>query len=70
MLKKILQEEGYTDRSGLTRWFTVRACRKARLRLRRVTLMKSIRGSRIVVVADSDHGHVLAARLRRMEVAM
>jgi|SRR5689334_15659210 len=31
--------------------------------------MKSIRVSRIVVVGDSDHGHVLAARLRRMEVA-
>jgi hypothetical protein len=31
--------------------------------------MKSIRVSRIVVVADSDQGHVLAARLRRMEVA-
>lgn len=30
--------------------------------------MKSIRGSRIVAVADSDHGHALAARLRRMEV--
>ena len=31
--------------------------------------MKSIRSSRIVVVADSEHGHILAARLRRMEVA-
>lgn len=32
--------------------------------------MKSIKVSRIVVVGDSDHGHVLAARLRRMQVAM
>jgi hypothetical protein len=31
--------------------------------------MKSIRQAHIVVVADSDHGLVLAARLRRMEVA-
>jgi hypothetical protein len=31
--------------------------------------MKSIKSSRIVVVADSDQGRVLAARLRRMEVA-
>jgi hypothetical protein len=31
--------------------------------------MKSIKRSRIVVVADSDQGHVLAARLRRMDVA-
>jgi len=31
--------------------------------------MKSIRVSRIVVVADSDQGAVLAARLRRMDVA-
>jgi CheY-like chemotaxis protein len=31
--------------------------------------MKSIRVSRIVVVADNDQGQVLAARLRRMEVA-
>lgn len=31
--------------------------------------MKSIKLSHIVVVADSDHGHFLAARLRRMEVA-
>lgn len=30
--------------------------------------MESIRGSRIVVVAESDHRHILAARLRRMEV--
>jgi len=31
--------------------------------------MKSIRRAHIVVVADNDHGLVLAARLRRMEVA-
>ena len=31
--------------------------------------MKSIRCAHIVVVPDSDHGLVLAARLRRMEVA-
>jgi len=31
--------------------------------------MKSIKSSRIVVVADSDQGRVLAARLRRMDVA-
>jgi hypothetical protein len=31
--------------------------------------MKSIRRAHIVVVADRDHGLVLAARLRRMEVA-
>ena len=31
--------------------------------------MKSIKRSRIVVVADSDQGRILAARLRRMEVA-
>jgi len=31
--------------------------------------MKSIKRSRIVVVADSDQGHVLAAHLRRMDVA-
>src|ERR1017187_9403983 len=31
--------------------------------------MKSIQRAHIVVVADSDHGLVLAARLRRMEVA-
>lgn len=31
--------------------------------------MKSIRCANVVVVADSDHGLVLAARLRRMEVA-
>jgi CheY-like chemotaxis protein len=31
--------------------------------------MKSIKRSRIVVVADSDQGRVLTARLRRMEVA-
>ena len=31
--------------------------------------MKSIRCAHIVVVAGSDHGLVLAARLRRMEVA-
>lgn len=30
--------------------------------------MESIRGWRIVVVAESDHRHILAARLRRMEV--
>jgi hypothetical protein len=30
--------------------------------------MKSIRGSRIVVVAESDHRHILAGRLRRTEV--
>jgi hypothetical protein len=32
--------------------------------------MKSIKLSRIVVVGDNDHGHLLAARLRRMEAAM
>jgi threonine dehydrogenase-like Zn-dependent dehydrogenase len=32
--------------------------------------MKSIKCSRIVVVADSDYGRDLAARLRRMEVAL
>ena len=31
--------------------------------------MKSMRGLRVVVVIDSEHGHILAARLRRMEVA-
>jgi DNA-binding NtrC family response regulator len=31
--------------------------------------MKSIRVARIVVVADSDQGQILAARLRRMDVA-
>ncbi|MGA7039493.1 MAG: hypothetical protein WB752_04685, partial [Pseudolabrys sp.] len=31
--------------------------------------MKSMRGLRVVVVIDSEHGHMLAARLRRMEVA-
>lgn len=31
--------------------------------------MKSMRGLRVVVVIDSEHGHLLAARLRRMEVA-
>lgn len=31
--------------------------------------MKSMRGLRVVVVSDSEHGHMLAARLRRMEVA-
>jgi len=31
--------------------------------------MKSIRSAHIVVVADSDHALVLAARLRRMDVA-
>lgn len=31
--------------------------------------MKSIRVSRVVVVADSDYGQILAARLRRMDVA-
>ena len=31
--------------------------------------MKSIRRSRIVVVADGNRGHVLTARLRRMDVA-
>ncbi len=31
--------------------------------------MKSIRVSHIVVVGDNDHGHVLAARIRRMEAA-
>jgi len=31
--------------------------------------MKSIRCAHIVVVADSDHGLVLVARLRRMDVA-
>ena len=31
--------------------------------------MRSIKFSRIVVVADSGHDHILAARLRRMEVA-
>ena len=31
--------------------------------------MKSIRLSRIVVVADSDQGNLLTARLRRMDVA-
>jgi hypothetical protein len=31
--------------------------------------MKSIRFSRIVVVADSGHDHILAARLRRMQMA-
>ena len=31
--------------------------------------MKSIRRAHIVVVADSDHGLMLEARLRRMEVA-
>ena len=31
--------------------------------------MKSMKGLRVVVVTDSEHGHVLAARLRRMEVA-
>ncbi len=31
--------------------------------------MKSIKLSRIVVVADSDHGRDLVAHLRRMEVA-
>ena len=34
-----------------------------------VASMKSIRFSRIVVVADSGYDHILAARLRRMEVA-
>jgi hypothetical protein len=28
-----------------------------------------MKGLRVVVVTDSEHGHVLAARLRRMEVA-
>jgi threonine dehydrogenase-like Zn-dependent dehydrogenase len=32
-------------------------------------VMKSMKGLRVVVVTDSEHGHVLAARLRRMEVA-
>ena len=31
--------------------------------------MRSMKGLRVVVVTDSDHGHALAARLRRMEVA-
>jgi hypothetical protein len=31
--------------------------------------MKSMRGLHVVVVIDSEHGHMLAARLRRMEVA-
>jgi len=31
--------------------------------------MKSIRVARIVVVADSDQGQILAARLRRMDIA-
>lgn len=31
--------------------------------------MKSMKGLRVVVVTDSEHGHVLAARLRRMEIA-
>jgi hypothetical protein len=31
--------------------------------------MRSIKSSRIVVVADSDQGHALTARLRRMDVA-
>lgn len=31
--------------------------------------MKSMRGLRVVVVIDSEHGHMLATRLRRMEVA-
>jgi hypothetical protein len=31
--------------------------------------MKSIRQAHVVVVVDSDHGLVLAARLRRMQVA-
>jgi hypothetical protein len=30
--------------------------------------MKSIRGSRIVAVAGSDHRHALAVRLRGMDV--
>jgi hypothetical protein len=34
-----------------------------------MALMKSIRRSHIVVVADSNHGHDLTARLRRMDVA-
>jgi len=31
--------------------------------------MRSMKGLRVVVVTDSEHGHALAARLRRMEVA-
>ena len=31
--------------------------------------MRSMKTLRVVVVTDSEHGHVLAARLRRMEVA-
>ena len=30
-------------------------------------VMRSMKGLRVVVVTDSDHGHALAARLRRME---
>jgi len=32
-------------------------------------VMRSMKDLRVVVVTDSEHGHVLAARLRRMEVA-
>ena len=35
---------------------------------RKGRVMKSMRGLRVVVVIDSEHGHMLAARLRRMEV--
>src|SRR5262245_64993425 len=31
--------------------------------------MRSMKGLRVVVVTDRENGHVLAARLRRMEVA-
>src|SRR5262245_51865887 len=32
-------------------------------------VMRSMKGLRVVVVTDSEHGYVLAARLRRIEVA-
>src|SRR5260221_6130725 len=42
---------------------------QSRVESQRIALMKSIRRSHIVVVADSNRGHDLTARLRRMDVA-